>query len=126
MYAPRIFLGGPPHGESITHQVRGDLVHQNLGENGRLGVEKGVVQDEHVEISASNDATSDNDESMIRLISAGRPKREFEGGGGLAAEFEDTWGRRKRCARRRACSRRFGMIDWRLAIGAFSSWLCLN
>ena len=41
---PRDLFGGLPRGESITHQARGDLVYQDLGENERLGVEEGVVQ----------------------------------------------------------------------------------
>lgn len=54
--------------------------------------------DEHVKISASNDATSDSDERMICLISAGRPSRECKSGGGVAVgledlcSLEDNWG----------------------------------
>ena len=45
---------------------------------------------EHVEISARSDAMSGSCSNMSCFISAGRPKREFEGGGNLEDDGEGS------------------------------------
>ena len=45
---------------------------------------------EHVEMSARSDGMSASDSNMSRLISAGRPRREFEGGGNPEGDGEGS------------------------------------
>lgn len=56
---------------------------------------KASYKQEHVTISAFNNATSASDENRACLSSAGRPRRVFGGGGDVAV---DARVERKRCA----------------------------
>lgn len=51
---------------------------------------KAWYKEEHVSINAFNDATSASEENMACLISSGRPRREFGGGGQVAVDAEGS------------------------------------